>query len=137
MMRRRVRFGLWALALAFATVAASLLVPMAFAKPKKLCAPPAAVLRYRDVAPVFARHCGSCHDKRRSDNHRAQNVFESSRYPFRTERPQTLLDDLAEMFEARGKLPHEDRCAVLGWIAAGARDDTGKRPPYEPRSAQR
>lgn len=95
------------------------------------CIMPTEPLRYRDVAPIFAKHCNSCHDKRISDNTAAQRVFESSRYPFSTERPNTLLADLHEMFDARRSLSDAERCRALAWLATGARDDRGRAPPYK------
>ena len=95
------------------------------------CIMPTEPLRYRDVAPIFAKNCKSCHDKRVSDNAAAQRVFESSRYPFATERKETLLADLHEMFESRRSLSDAERCRALAWLAAGARDDRGRAPPYK------
>jgi hypothetical protein len=86
--------------------------------------------RYPSVAAVFATHCGACHDKRRGDNVAAQKVFESSSYPFATERPEGLLADLREMFEQRKSVPEAERKAALAWIDGGALDHEGKAPPY-------
>jgi hypothetical protein len=92
---------------------------------------PGEPLRYRDVAPIFAKHCNSCHDKRKSDNAAAQRVFESSRYPFATERPDTLLADLQMMFESRSSLSDAERSTAESWLSGGALDDRGRRPPYK------
>jgi hypothetical protein len=86
--------------------------------------------RYPSVAAVFATHCGACHDKRKGDNAAAQRVFESSSYPFATERPEGLIADLREMFEQRKSVPEADRNAALAWIDGGALDHEGKAPPY-------
>jgi hypothetical protein len=86
--------------------------------------------RYPSVAAVFATHCGACHDKRRGDNAAAQRVFESSSYPFATERTEGLLGDLREMFEQRKSIPEAERAAALAWIAGGGLDHEGKAPPY-------
>jgi len=100
------------------------------ADPPSCGAPPDPPLRYAAAAPVFTEHCGSCHDRTRSENEAAQRVFESSRYPFATERPETLLGDLDEMFRSRRSLDEAEQCAALQWLAGGARDDDGALPPY-------
>ena len=89
--------------------------------------------RYAEVAPIFAAHCDRCHNASTSDNAKAQAVFESSRYPFATERPETLLSDLRDMFEVREALSEEQRRLGLAWIDGGALDDSGRRPPWNPR----
>jgi hypothetical protein len=88
-------------------------------------------LRYTEAAaPMFAKHCAKCHDKRQGENAGAQKVFESSSYPFATERPVGLLEDLEHMVENRGGLSDRERCDTLAWLRGGALDDEGKPPPY-------
>jgi hypothetical protein len=98
------------------------------------CAVPASSphVRYADVAPVFEKHCNRCHDKNKSDNMAAMRVFESSSYPFSTERPDALLGDLREMFESRGGLSEEERCVALRWVDGGGLDDSGAAPRWRP-----
>lgn len=92
---------------------------------------PAPALRYRDVQPIFERHCAACHDVRKSKNPRAQAVFEMSRgYPFATQRPDSLLDDLRHMFETRGSLSADEKLRGLAWLRGGALDADGKRPVW-------
>ena len=92
------------------------------------CVKRATPVRYPAVEPIFAAHCGRCHNQRKSDNRDAQRVFESSSYPFSTERPDTLLEDLVGMFESRDGLSAEERCAALNWIAGGGLDASGRAP---------
>lgn len=94
------------------------------------CAEPEKPLRYPDVADVFAAHCDRCHHDEQSDNEAAMRVFESSRYPFATERPKTLLHDLREMFEERSGLSDGERCRALKWLDAGGLDAEGKPPQF-------
>ncbi|NUO53059.1 MAG: hypothetical protein HOV80_29785 [Polyangiaceae bacterium] len=88
-------------------------------------------LRYAQAAaPTFTKHCAKCHDKREGENAAAQKVFESSSYPFATERPAGLLEDLEHMVENRGGLSDGERCNTLAWLRGGALDDEGNPPPY-------
>jgi hypothetical protein len=127
----RRRLTILALGIAALAGGGALFGARALSAERPRCATPPKPLRYRDVAPVFDKHCNRCHDKRQSDNAAAQRVFESSRYPFTTDRPDTLLEDLEEMFASRSSLSASERCSALGWLEAGARDDGGERPPYE------
>jgi len=96
------------------------------------CVTPPVAAHYADVAPIFVAHCDKCHNATLSENAKAQAVFESSGYPFATDRPDTLLKDLRHMFEVREALSAEQRCLGLAWIAAGALDDSGQPPPWTP-----
>jgi mono/diheme cytochrome c family protein len=129
-MTARSRVALWAsIGIGIVLVAAGAVVRAERAR----CAEPRQPPRYPAVADVIDRHCGACHDARRKDDPAAQRVFESSRYPFATERPATLLADLEHMIERRGGLSDEERCRVLGWLRAGGLDADGRRPPYQKR----
>ncbi|MEW5848160.1 MAG: hypothetical protein AB2A00_05070 [Myxococcota bacterium] len=87
------------------------------------------VVTYHDVEPVFDARCNRCHHSARSDNLRAQRIFESSSYPFSTDRPDTLLADL-DGFIRRSWLTTREKCQLLGWLRDGARDDRGARPVW-------
>lgn len=89
-----------------------------------------APLRYTDVKDVFAAHCFKCHHREQSDNDAAMRVFEASRYPFSTERPDTLLADLREMFVDRSGLTDAERDRALRWIDGGGRDAEGRAPVW-------
>lgn len=89
-------------------------------------------VRYDAVATVFEKHCNRCHDKAQSDNLAARRVFESSSYPFSTERPDALLGDLRKMFESRGGISDADRCLALRWIDGGGLDSSGAPPRWRP-----
>ena len=54
------------------------------------CVTPPVAARYADVAPIFVAHCDKCHNATLGENAKAQAVFESSGYPFATDRPDTL-----------------------------------------------
>jgi hypothetical protein len=94
------------------------------------CRPRARPALYPDVQPIFARHCAKCHDSRKGENRAAQLVFEMSRYPFSTARPDTLLGDLRGMFISRGNLSRTEKCTGLSWIDGGGRDAQGRPPRW-------
>ena len=96
----------------------------------KKCAPAKSPVLYSVVEPVFVAKCGGCHDSRKAKNAAAQRVFESSSYPFATERPATLLHDLRGMFVSRGGLSEAERCDGLAWIDGGGLDANGKQPVW-------
>ena len=110
--------------------------PSATAPPAATCPSASEPPHYETVAAVFERHCNKCHDKNRADNAGAQRVFESSSYPFSTNRPDSLLQDLRHMFESRGGIGEEDRCAATRWIDGGGLDDNGDKPRWREASAR-
>ena len=57
-------------------------------------------------------------------------VFEATRYPFRTERSDTLLEGLRGMFESRDGLSDDERQRALRWLDTGALDNEGKPPVF-------
>ncbi|MEO8700978.1 MAG: hypothetical protein ABI867_13100 [Kofleriaceae bacterium] len=86
--------------------------------------------RYPDVQPLFEARCASCHDARKSANPPAQAVFEMSLgYPFATQRPATLLEDLRRAVKTRFLDEAEQRRAIA-WAAAGALDAEGQPPSW-------
>jgi hypothetical protein len=87
------------------------------------------VLRYPDVEPIFAKRCASCHDVRTSTNAKAQAVFEMSSYPFATQRPARLLDDLRRALPTRVPDADEQRLGMQ-WLETGALDATGQPPRW-------
>jgi hypothetical protein len=87
------------------------------------------VLRYPDVEPILAKRCGNCHDARTSTNAKAQAVFEMSSYPFATQRPARLLDDLRRALPSRVSDVDEKRLG-LQWLDGGALDAAGQPPRW-------
>jgi hypothetical protein len=86
--------------------------------------------RYPDVQALFEARCAGCHDARKSTNPPAQAVFEMSRgYPFATQRPATLLEDLRRAVKTRFADETEKRRAVA-WATAGALDANGRAPGW-------
>jgi hypothetical protein len=96
----------------------------------KLPPPPETPLTYKDVEPIFAKHCAKCHDARRGSNPGPQAIFEMSSYPFSTKRPDTLLGDLRHMFQSRGNLSADEKWRGVSWIAGGALDANGQPPRW-------
>ena len=94
------------------------------------CVTPPKPLRYPEVQPIFEQHCAKCHDARNGRNDAAQAVFEMTSYPFRTKRPERLVEDLREMFRDRGSLDAAEKCKGLSWLAGGARDAHGDLPRW-------
>ncbi len=129
-MRKRVIIALWSI-VAIATIGVATAVTTShMAAPDPNCGPaPAEVLRYPAVEPIFKAHCNRCHNSEISDDKAAQAVYESSQYPFKTER-KDLREGLEGMFRSRGGLTKEERCSGLHWLESGALDERGNRPDW-------